>query len=273
MVLIIPSVKAQTGISVPTDRLIPRAIRGSAKDHLARYNASYDVIQQAIISYAWYQMKQSGVLDKCDVFAVKGKLPSNLDATLNWNSGGAAQTLNGSPALSAKGYTLDGEDDSIVTGINPSSAGWKYSLNSAHIAILIGDDGASMENGKAMVCPLGGLSGTILYPFANSARNSVAGRLNSDSTVSANLVGSRRGVLLMNRISDESISFYFNGALLGTLASPSTTTANSQIAIGRTSSEWNPGTIAGWSIGGGLSAAQIGAHTAAMLAMLDAFSS
>lgn len=272
--IVIPGAKANTGISINPNAVIERAYRGSFKQQYARYNeaSNYTPLQRSALAQAWYALKLSGVLDKCSVFCAKGNYPSNADATLNWYAEGPAQTRNGDPTMTQKGYALDGVDDYIGTGVTPSSAP-RWTLNSAHAALLIGDDGDSMESGKAMMALIGGSSTFLFYPFANSGRNSIAGRLNNDTSVSVNLSGSRRGVLLMNRISDAGVSFYFNGQPLGFVAAPSTTLGPTEMVVGRTNSEWNPGTVAGWSAGTGLSLAQIDAHTTAMLAMLDAFSS
>lgn len=194
---------------------------------------------------------QSGLDQVTDVFAFT--LRSSADALRNWNSAGPAATNNGAVWTTNEGFAGNGTNHWINTGLTPLSGGTRYTLNGAHMATFSFDATGDTTN------PTMGFQNSllsILYPTTPGGNS--GWRVNQTATRAALNPTRSRGSMIVNRTSGTVLRALSNGVRIDGNNSgvDASEIPPGNVTVLRGNTVFSTAKVAGWSVGGALTAAQ-----------------
>lgn len=226
---------------------------GPIKTIMDALTGTYDVYERARIAQTWFDLYDLGIFEKADVLTLYGRTQN--DCLINWAEG-PVQALTGGAYSASYGIALDGVDDWIDTGVNPTDAGWRYSLNSAAIGLHIPDASTLANQGYTLGRLTSGTPNAYFRTKANSLGTQTGFAVNG-AAITVSYSGPFDGVWLGNRLDNDSVRLMRNGALV-TSSDANTASAlpNGNLVIGRQSTSFGPVRTAGWYVGAGFTTDQ-----------------
>ena len=213
---------------------------------------------EACVSY----LKNAGVWARLDVLYLLAAANSQA-ARINWKTPGTfTLTEVNSPTFGVdQGYTGNGTDMQLDTGVNPSTLGGGLTQNDACAFVW----GTRVDVSGA---PLGTNAGTGIYIYPRYTDGNYYHKLNTATdTTAASSDGS--GLVLSVRTASDAGRIDRNGAQLVTLATTSSALVNSTIRLLKAGADFYGGKIICAGVGMSLSAAQSASLYQALVAYFN----
>lgn len=193
-----------------------------AAEYFSRISSQPDGTRKRLINGLASDLKRYGLIQYIDFLQLRASHAAQA-ARLNLIEDAYNATAVGSPAFTVDaGYKGDGSAAYMNNNFNPSDGLKKYQLNSCHFGVV------SRTSGAVNAVEIGArASSTTQQSIVQINFNSfLQGRANQDSAGTAVANSNGTGHFIVSRTSSSLVTFYRNGASIGTNSTTSTSIAN-----------------------------------------------